>query len=69
MTVRIDKFCFCKKGTISVCTAGSVDEQQQCRYYQKSSVSDKCMYLTFGKYCDCLEAQMNTDKADAPEVL
>ena len=64
-----DRLCFCKRETISVCTACGVAEQKKCRYYQKSSYSDKCMYLIFDKYCDCLEAQMNTEKQDAPEIL
>ena len=69
MTMKVDKLCFCKKGTMSECTAGSVDYQKRCRYYRKSSYSDKCMYFTFGKYCDCLAAQMKTAKKDAPEIL
>ena len=69
MTVRVDRFCFCKKGLMSVCTAVSVEEQNKCRYYQKSSRSDCCMYLAFDYYCDCLEAQMNGEEQDAPEVL
>jgi hypothetical protein len=67
--VKIDRLCFCKNETISVCTARDVAEQKKCRYYQKSSYSDKCMYFTFGKYCDCLEAQMNTEEQVAPEIL
>ena len=67
--MQVDKLCFCKKGTISVCTARGVAEQKKCRFYQKSSFSDKCMYLIFDKYCDCLEAQMNTEKQDIPEIL
>ena len=69
MTVQFDKLCFCKKETMSVCTAGSVDEQKRCRYYKKASHSDKCMFLAFDKFCDCLEAQMNTEKQDVPEIL
>jgi hypothetical protein len=69
MTVQVGKLCFCKKGAMSVCTAGSVDEQRKCQYYQKSSYSDKCMYFTFNKYCDCLEAQMNIEKQEIPEIL
>jgi hypothetical protein len=65
----IDRLSFCKKGLMSVCTAGSVDRQKKCRFYKKSSYSDKCMYFIFDKYCDCLEAQMNTEKKDVPEIL
>lgn len=67
--MQIDRLSFCKTGLIAVCTAGSVDEQKKCRYYQKSSHSEKCMYYTFDKYCDCLEAQMNSEKQDTPEIL
>jgi hypothetical protein len=67
--VQVEKICFCKKGAMSVCTARSVDEQQKCRFYQKSSYSDRCMYLIFDKYCDCLDAQKNTQKQNAPEIL
>lgn len=69
MTVQVDRLCFCKSGPMSVCTAGSEKEQKKCRFYQKSSYSDRCMYFIFDKYCDCLEAQMNTEKLDAPEIL
>ena len=46
-----------------------MEEQKKCRFYQKSSYTDKCMFFMFGEYCDCLEAQMNTEKQDAPEIL
>ena len=69
MAVKVDKICFCKKGVMSVCTARSVDDQQKCKFYQKSSHSDRCMYLIFGKYCDCLDAQKNTQEQDAPEIM
>lgn len=52
-----------------VCNASSEEEQKKCRFYQKSSYSDKCMYFIFDKYCDCLEAQMNTEEQDVPEIL
>ncbi|MGD9206248.1 MAG: hypothetical protein PVF86_16995, partial [Desulfobacterales bacterium] len=69
MTVRVDRFCYCKKDLMSICTATSVEEQKKCRYYQKSSCSDRCMYLVFDYYCDCLEAQMNAEEQDAPEFM
>jgi hypothetical protein len=69
MTVQSDKISYCRKGAMSVCTATSVDEQKKCRYYQRSSYSDRCMYLIFGKYCDCLDAQEDTQKQGAPEIL
>jgi hypothetical protein len=69
VTVQIDRFCFCKRDLMSVCTAGSVDEQKKCRFYQKSSYSDKCMFFIFDRYCDCLDAQMNMEEPDVPEIL
>lgn len=54
---------------MSVCTAGSADEQKKCRFYKKSSYTDKCMHFTFEKYCNCLEAQMNAEGKDVPEIL
>ena len=69
MTVQVDRLCFCKKELMSICTAGNVDDQKKCRFYQKSSCCDRCMYFIFDKYCDCLEAQMNTEEPDAPEIL
>lgn len=53
---------FCKRDIMSVCTAGSEDHQKDCQFYRKSSYMDRCMYLVFGEYCDCVEAQLNTQK-------
>jgi hypothetical protein len=69
MTLQVDRFCFCKKGLMSICTADSIDKQKKCIFYQKSSNSDKCMYFIFNKYCDCVEAQMTSEKQGAPDVL
>ena len=43
-----------------ICTAASESEQKNCKFYKKSSFTDKCMYFMFGEYCDCLEAQLVT---------
>lgn len=50
---------FCKKEMMSVCTAASDSEQTNCRFYEKSSLRNKCMYFIFDEYCDCLKAQMD----------
>lgn len=50
---------YCKKEIMSICTAGSAQKQQECRYYEKSCHAAKCMYFVFEEYCDCLKAQMN----------
>lgn len=65
----VDRLSFCKKGLMSVCTASSAEEQKKCRFYKKSSYCDRCMYFIFDKYCDSLEAQMNDEDNDAPEIL
>lgn len=50
---------FCKRDIMSVCTAPSDSEQENCVYYEKSRTRNKCMYFIFDEYCDCLKAQMN----------
>ena len=57
------KINFCKKDVMSICTAPNEAQQKMCRYYKKSSYTDKCMYFVFGEYCDCLEAQINLQVA------
>jgi hypothetical protein len=58
ITVQIEKFCFCKRDMMSVCTAGSKSEQKKCKFYKKSSFTDKCMHFMFDEFCDCVEAQL-----------
>jgi hypothetical protein len=60
--VQIEKLCFCKIDIVSICTAASESEQKKCKFYKKSSFSDKCMYLMFDEYCDCMEAQIATQQ-------
>jgi hypothetical protein len=61
--MRSDKVCFCKGDIISVCTAGVKEQQKNCRFYQKSSYKNACMYFVFDAYCDCVEAQRDTQYA------
>jgi len=49
---------YCKGELMSVCTAPA-DEQESCVYYDKSKTEDRCMYLKFSEYCDCLGAQID----------
>ena len=60
IAVQNEKLCFCKRDTMFICTAASESEQKNCKFYKKSSFTDKCMYFMFGEYCDCLEAQLAT---------
>jgi len=67
--VQAENRCYCQKGLVSICTAGSVEEQKKCLFYKKASHSDKCRYFVFDKYCDCLEAQTRLRMQKAPDVL
>ncbi len=53
---------FCKRDIMSVCMAYSDTEQENCAYYEKSRLRNKCMYFIFDEYCDCLKAQMHATK-------
>ena len=46
---------YCKLETMmSVCKA---PEPEKCKYYEKATYIDRCMYLLFDEYCGCLKAQ------------
>jgi hypothetical protein len=51
---------FCRPGQMSECTA-SKEQQKQCKFYEKSSVNNGCMYKRFPldcfRHCDCYIAQ------------
>jgi hypothetical protein len=53
-----ERSCFCKRDIMSICTAASKSEQQKCKFYKKSSFTDKCMHFMFDEFCDCVEAQL-----------
>ena len=48
---------FCETNLISVCHAIEKKMQKTCRYYDKSSYDDHCMFLHFDQFCDNLQAQ------------
>lgn len=50
---------YCKREMMSVCTASDHTEQESCVFYKKASIKDKCRYLKFNEYCDCLGAQID----------
>ena len=54
---------FCRKGKMSVCTAGTSQRQIECRFYEKSRFADRCMYFIFEEYCDNLKAQLSADQS------
>ena len=48
----------CKYNGLSFCDrATSYDGQEKCRHYLKSTHFNRCMFLVFGEFCDCLIAQ------------
>ena len=65
MAVQMTEFCYCKTGIVSICAAENERQPTYCRFYEKSSYSDKCMYLVFDEYCDCLESKLNASEGDA----
>lgn len=45
---------------MSRCSAGTVwDEQSKCKFSEKSTVGNRCMYYieAIDGHCDCVEAQ------------
>ena len=58
--MQISDVSFCKRDIISVCTAGGGEQQKDCRFYQQSTYKNACMYYVFDAYCDCVDAQRNT---------
>ena len=52
---------YCRQEIMSVCAAGSDNQQKHCRFYEKSNSSSRCMYYVFEEYCDCLKAQVMAD--------
>ncbi len=57
---KLDCLNYCVTGLMSRCSAGTVwDEQNKCRYSEKSTVSNRCMYYieAIDGHCDCVEAQ------------
>jgi len=51
---------FCVSGLMSRCSAGTVwEEQKKCKFANKSTVSNRCMYYieAIDGHCDCVEAQ------------
>ena len=51
---------FCETNLISVCNASELGMQMSCRFYDKSSYGDNCMFFHFMQFCDNLEAQADT---------
>lgn len=55
-----EKKNFCHVNLMAVCTAKDSEEAKGCEFHELSSVINKCMYLKFNEYCDCLKAQIKS---------
>jgi hypothetical protein len=62
ISVQIGEVSFCKRDIISVCTAGGQEQQKKCRFYKQSTYKSACMHFVFDTFCDCVDAQHNTQK-------
>ena len=57
---KLDCLNFCVSGLISRCSAGACwEDQKRCKFYEKSTVSNRCMYYkeVIDGHCDCVDAQ------------
>ena len=36
--------------------------KKNCKFFKKSSFTDRCMHYMFDEYCDCLDAQIATQQ-------
>ena len=53
---------YCKKEKMSICSAKDSKQQEKCSFFKKSSYEHRCMYFIFDEYCDCLKAQIQTNR-------
>lgn len=53
----LEEVSLCKQGMMSTCSAENIKGQEKCKFYEKASYENRCMYFMFDKYCDCLKAQ------------
>lgn len=45
------------KGMMSCCVKKEEqEEQKKCSYYIKASYFNRCIYLKYDEYCDCIDA-------------
>ena len=52
----------CKQEEMSMCSADSRLQQENCSFFEKSINANRCMYFVFEEYCDCLKAQMKAGR-------
>lgn len=53
----------CKRDTMSQCVGITYNEQTKCRFYQKATLNDRCMWKVFGSFCGCIDAQIDAEKS------
>ena len=57
---KLDCLNYCVSGLMSRCSAGACwEDQKRCKFYEKSTVSNRCMYYieAIDGHCDCVDAQ------------
>lgn len=57
---KLDCLNYCVSGLMSRCSAGDCwEDQKKCKFYEKSTVSNRCMYYieAIDGHCDCVDAQ------------
>ena len=60
---------YCVSGLMSRCSAGACwENQKRCKFYEKSTVSSRCMYYieAIDGHCDCVEAQKEIRMKECP---
>ena len=59
---------FCETNVMSVCNAIEKEMQKFCRFYEKSSYSEHCMFFHFNQYCDNPEAQKHARNIETNKI-
>ena len=55
----IINFCV-DAGMMHVCDeCDNPTNQEKCHFYEKATKANRCMYLKFDEFCDCLKAILN----------
>jgi len=56
---EIISFCV-DVGLMHVCAeCENLINQEKCHFYEKATNANRCMYLKFDEFCDCLKAILN----------
>ena len=66
---KLDCINYCVSGLMSRCSAGAGwEDQKRCKFYEKSTVSNRCMYYieAIDGHCDCVDAQKEIRMKECP---